>query len=503
MQNVIKPRSALISVSDKTDLESVCRVLQKSGVNILSTGGTHRHLTEVLKISATKVEDLTKFPEMLDGRVKTLHPKVFGGILARRENKEDAQALAEAEIPWIDLVIVNLYPFDKNLSQPSSQQVSFVDIGGPAMLRAAAKCHESVAVLSDIADYGEFLSEWAGHEGTTLENRKRWAAKTFARTSAYDAMIATEWGQSNFPNQIILLPTTPLRYGENPHQTAVWAGTPAWKIHQGKELSYNNILDAEAAVRLVSDFENPCVAIIKHGNPCGVAAAVARDGLSTIFQRALASDRKSSFGGVVAVNQEVDELTAQAMSPLFLEVVIAPAFSPGALNIFAQKKNLRLVEWKNPRPSPFEVRSALGGWLIQQTDFGAPIEMKVVTKKIPSPSMLEDLKFAWKVCRHVRSNAIVIAGEQQTSGVGAGQMSRIDSVEIAIQKAKPQAARTQVMASDAFFPFRDNIDAIANSGVRVEAIIQPGGSLRDAEVIQACDEHGIAMVFTRVRHFRH
>jgi phosphoribosylaminoimidazolecarboxamide formyltransferase/IMP cyclohydrolase len=498
-------RNALISVFDKTGLDKLIPALKARDVRVFSTGGTATYLEE-LGMPVTRVESLTQFPEMMEGRVKTLHPKVFGGILARRYVPKDLEEASAHGIPMFDLVVVNLYPFASHLGKDVKTQSSFIDIGGPSLLRGAAKNHVSVAVLSDAADYGDFLSEFEAKNGaTTVAFRKRLAAKTFARTAAYDAMIAGEWTeQASFPAQVSLTPFSPLRYGENPHQKAGFTGTPDWEVFQGKELSYNNLLDAEAATALVREFTSPAAVIVKHNNPCGVACPSTTIPKAQIFTRAFEADNQSAFGGIVALNFEVDGDTAKAMSPIFLEVILAPEFSAEAREILGAKKNLRLIKWaqlKTPVKSGFEVRKAMGGWLVQETDaHGAPTT-KPVTEKTVAPGTEADLNFAWLVCKHVRSNAIVIAQNGVTLGIGAGQMSRVDAVGVALEKAKGKITPGAILASDAFFPFRDNIDRLKDTGIG--AIIQPGGSQRDAEVIQACNEQGLAMVFTGERHFRH
>lgn len=503
MLDLIPVRNALLSVFNKQGLEPLARALHEKGVKLYSTGGTFKHLTEDLKLPAIKVDALTEFPEMMDGRVKTLHPKVFGGILARRGENQDIQDAERHGIPLFDLVVVNLYDFASTLGRPREEQVRLIDIGGPAMLRAAAKNFEAVTVLSDPSDYPSFLNFFAqsgGHTDAAL--RFRQSISTFERTANYDAQIVREWRERPaLPEVISLEPQTPLRYGENPHQKAAWAGQPgAWRVLQGKELSYNNLLDTEAAVRLVQEFSEPAVSIIKHNNPCGVAAGEVSTG--ELFARAFAADSKSAFGGIVACNRPVDASAARAMAEIFLEVVVAPSFTTEAVQIFSEKKNLRLVETlKLPEPA-FEIRAAMGGWLVQQADHvGLPSEIKTVTRTPVPPSSEKDLLFAWRVVKHVRSNAIVIAKDGVTLSMGGGQTSRVDAVEIALKKAPPEELAGAVLASDAFFPFRDNIDLLAGKGIA--AVIQPGGSKRDGEVIQACDEQGIAMTFTSIRHFRH
>jgi phosphoribosylaminoimidazolecarboxamide formyltransferase / IMP cyclohydrolase len=505
MEDLIRIKNALISVYDKTGLEELCRSLHRHGVKLYATQGTCEFLSKNFGISAEKVEALTQFPEMMEGRVKTLHPKIFGGILARRNNAKDLSEAEKAGIPLFDLIVGNLYPFAEHLGEAPFAQSAFIDIGGPSLLRAAAKNSEAVTVVSDPSDYPELLQSLASQDGQTPKTlRYEFAARTFLRTSRYDALIAGEWAKKSeataFPSQLHLLPQNKLRYGENPHQAAVWAGEAPWKILQGKELSFNNLLDADAAVALVSEFSQTSVVIVKHNNPCGVASGNAS--LSQIFSKALKADEKSAFGGIVALNRPVDEATAQAMSQIFLEVIVAPEFESSALKVLGAKKNLRLIEWKSPKRLPLDLRQALGGWLLQESGTaGIPKETRVVTKINPSAEVKADLDFAWLVCKHVRSNAIVLARDLAILSVGAGQMSRVDSVQIALGKCSADALKGAVLASDAFFPFRDNIDLLRGKGIA--AVIQPGGSQRDAEVIAACDEHGIAMVFTGERHFRH
>ncbi len=501
---------ALLSVSDKAQLEKLCQQLVERKVGLYATGGTAKFL-DSCGYTITEVESVTQFPEMLDGRVKTLHPRVFGGILARRDEAKDMEECKRYELPLFDLVVVNLYPFWDHLNEPTQKQASFVDIGGPSLIRAASKNHKSVTVLSDPADYDEFLKEFAAFGGTSLELRKRMAARTFRRTSDYDGMIASAWLNENksapieIPEKLALTPHENLRYGENPHQTAVYVRTPQanWKVLQGKELSYNNLLDAEAAVRLAAEFINPAVAIIKHNSPCGVATGSDKEPLLKVFEKAWESDSKSAFGGIIAVNREIDGPTAQAISQYFVEVIVAPKFSEAALHSLAAKKNLRLIEWPTPASGTFEVRPSLGGWLAQTTDNRSDLgDLKTVTRKPLLGNAQHDLEFAWKVVKHAKSNAIVIVKDGVTIGIGSGQTSRVDAMESAIYKAKASGKiKGAVVASDAFFPFRDNIDAM--KGLGISAIVQPGGSQRDAEVIAACDENEMAMVFTGHRHFRH
>jgi len=499
---VLPIKHVLISVFDKTGLEPLCQKLSASGTKLYSTGGTAKHIAE-MGIEVISIESITQFPEMMEGRVKTLHPKVFGGILARRSEPEDLKSVEAHHIPLFDLVVVNLYPFWDHLKDAKESQSKYIDIGGPSLLRAAAKNSVSVTVLSSSQDYHAFLEEFENFQGTTSGFRHRMAALTFQRTSAYDAMIAETWAADlkTLPTVLSLGTATPLRYGENPHQLGAWASlNQDWKLLQGKELSYNNLLDADSAVRLNEEFNQTSVTIVKHNNPCGVASSNLP--LKEVFELALACDPKSAFGGIVAINRELDSETAERISQIFFEVIIAPQFSQEARNILAKKKNLRLIEWSKPQFNNLEVRPSLGGWLIQSRDsVGVSKELTIVTENKTLSSKTEaDLQFAWLVCKHVRSNAIVIVKDGLTVGIGAGQMSRVDAVKIALDKASGKTEGA-VLASDAFFPFRDNIDLLKDSGI--SAVIQPGGSQRDSEVIQACNEHHILMAFTGCRHFRH
>ncbi len=501
---MIPIQKALISVFDKAGLEPLVQALHQRKVEIYSTGGTASFI-EKLGIPVTLVEKVTQFPEMMDGRVKTLHPKVFGGILARREVNDDVAHAKSHGIPLFDLIVVNLYPFGGHLKDDRSTQVKYVDIGGPSMIRAASKNFSAVCVLSDPKDYLSFLDHYAKENGKTTEAfRFQMAVATFERTAAYDQLIATTWNGNAIPSGLSLSPKTTLRYGENPHQSGAWVGEPKWKVYQGKELSYNNLLDAEAAYRLAFDFQSPAVAIIKHNTPCGVATAEAGKPvkIASLFQTAFECDSRSAFGGIVAVNRQVDGEAAIAMKDIFLEVVMAPSFSEEALEILKAKKNLRVIEWSEPQFNSFEVRSAMGGWLVQESDTRAlPSQLKTVTENQSIEGVKESLHFAWIVSKHVKSNAIVIAKDGATLGIGGGQVSRVEALEIALQKSNAEKLKGAVLASDAFFPFRDNIDRLRGTGIA--AIIQPGGSQRDEEVIAACNSLGIAMVFTGERHFRH
>ena len=519
---------ALISVSDKTGLVDLGRFLAARGVEILSTGGSARALREA-GISVTEVADHTGFPEIMDGRVKTLHPKVHGGILALRSSTEHRAAMAAHGIVGIDLVVVNLYPFEATVARGAdfADCVENIDIGGPAMIRAAAKNHAFVTVVVDPADYAGVMTEIAAHEGaTTGATRRRLAARAFARSAAYDAAIAGWFaGQdaagADLPETVTIVGRRRevLRYGENPHQRAAFYTTGASRPGvataaqlQGKALSYNNINDTDAAYELIAEFAPPAVAIIKHANPCGVAVG---DSVIDAYRKALACDPVSAFGGIVALNRPLDAATAAAIGEIFVEVVIAPEADEGARAVLAAKKNLRLLIAGGP-PDPDDdgliARLVAGGFLAQGRDRGRlrAADLKVVTKRAPSAAEIADLLFAFTVAKHVKSNAIVYAKGGATVGVGAGQMSRVDAARIAAWKAAEAAraagasetwAQGSVVASDAFFPFADGLITAAEAGAR--AVIQPGGSVRDAEVIDAADARGLAMVFTGIRHFRH
>jgi phosphoribosylaminoimidazolecarboxamide formyltransferase/IMP cyclohydrolase len=516
---------ALISVYDKTGLLPLAEALAARGVEILSTGGTARALTDS-GIKVTDVAAETRFPEMLDGRVKTLHPALHGGILARRDKAAHRAALQAHGIRTIDLVVSNLYPFAATIARGASwdECIENIDIGGPSLIRGAAKNHDFIAVLTDPGDYDEFLAELTAHDGTTLALRRRLAGAAYARTAAYDADIAA-WmaGQrgETFPAILAVGAARKqlLRYGENPHQAAALyvaegakRGVATAVQAQGKELSYNNLNDTDAAFELVAEFDAPAVAIIKHANPCGVATGAT---LEEAYRKALACDPVSAFGGIVAVNRPLDAASAAAMAKLFLEVIIAPDATPEARAALAGKTALRLLltgGMPDATASGVNLRSLAGGYLLQTRDNGrvAASDLKVVTKRAPSAAEIADLLFAFRVCKHVKSNAIVFAKAGATVGIGAGQMSRVDSARIARWKAEEAGKAAglaesptegSVVASDAFFPFADGLLACAEAGAT--AVIQPGGSKRDDEVIAAADAHGMAMVFTGVRHFRH
>ncbi len=517
---------ALISVFDKTGLVPLAEALVRRGVTILSTGGTARALAGA-GVAVIDIAAETGFPEMLDGRVKTLHPALHGGILARRDRADDAAALAAHGIRPIDLVIVNLYPFAATVARGADRAacIENIDIGGPSLIRGAAKNHEFVAVLTDPADYAPFLAEFAAEGGgTTLALRRRLAARAFARVAAYDAQIAgwmaAEEGES-LPDPLVVggRRVQRLRYGENPHQQAALyvggaprPGVATARQVQGKELSYNNLNDTDAAFELVAEFDEPAVAIIKHANPCGVARGA---DLADAYAKALACDPVSAYGGILAVNRPLDAASAAAMSKLFLEVVIAPSATEEACAILARKPALRLLladGLPDPAAPGLTLRSLAGGWLAQTRDAGrvTAATLTTVTRRAPDAAELADLLFAFRVCKHVKSNAIVFAKGGATVGIGAGQTSRVDSARIARWKAEETArqagcavppTRGAVVASDAFFPFADGLLACAEAGA--VAAIQPGGSIRDAEVIAAADAHGMAMVVTGMRHFRH
>jgi phosphoribosylaminoimidazolecarboxamide formyltransferase / IMP cyclohydrolase len=520
---------ALLSVSDKTGLIEFARALAGRGVELVSTGGTAKAIAAV-GLKVRDVSELTGFPEMMDGRVKTLHPKVHGGLLAIRDNSEHAQSMKAHGIAPIDLLVVNLYPFEATVDQGASftECIENIDIGGPAMIRAAAKNHDDVAVVVEAADYQAVLDELAANDGaTTLALRRRFAAKAYARTAAYDAAISNWFAaelQTEAPDfrafggRLIQA----LRYGENPHQKAAFYRTPdrrpgiatAQQL-QGKELSYNNINDTDAAYECVAEFDPArtaaCV-IVKHANPCGVAEG---SDLVSAYRKAFACDTQSPYGGIIAINRKLDADTARVITEILTEVIIAPDATDEAIAIIAKRRNLRLLLAGNlpdPRAPGLTAKTVAGGLLVQSRDNAVvdDITLKVVTKRAPTEAELRDLKFAFRVAKHVKSNTIVYAKDLATVGIGAGQMSRVDSARIAARKAQDAATeaklaepltRGSVVASDAFFPFADGLLACIEAGAT--AVIQPGGSIRDDEVIKAADEHGIAMVFTGVRHFRH
>jgi phosphoribosylaminoimidazolecarboxamide formyltransferase/IMP cyclohydrolase len=524
----VRPIRALLSVSDKTGLIDFARALAARGVDLVSTGGTAKAMRDA-GLDVRDVAELTGFPEMMDGRVKTLHPKVHGGLLALRDHPAHVAAMRAHGIERIDILAVNLYPFEATVAAGAGPDecIENIDIGGPAMIRAAAKNHGDVAVVTDPADYDALLAELAAHDGTTLAFRTTLAARAYARTAAYDAAVST-WMSAHAgdaaPRRRAVAGTLrqTLRYGENPHQSAAFyidggarPGVATAVQHQGKELSYNNINDTDAAYELVAEFApeaGPACAIIKHANPCGVARGAT---LAEAYARAFDCDRVSAFGGIVALNRPLDGATAEQIVKILTEVVIAPGADEDARRIFAGKKNLRLLTVDGvPDPSAPGLmwRQVAGGYLVQDRDAGRllPGDLKVVTARAPTDAQLADLLFAWTVAKHVKSNAIVYAKDGATVGVGAGQMSRVDSSRIAARKAQDMAEALglpasptigSAVASDAFFPFADGLLAAAAAGAA--AVIQPGGSVRDAEVIAAADAAGLAMVFTGMRHFRH
>lgn len=513
-------KTALLSVSDKTGLVPFAKALvEQHDYRLLSTGGTAK-LLEQAGVPVTEVSDYTGFPEMMEGRVKTLHPKIHGGLLARRDKADHMDAAKAHGIDMIDLVVVNLYPFEATVAKPNvtfAEAIENIDIGGPSMLRSAAKNHASVSVVVDAADYDRVLAA-IGDDAALSDLRRELALKVFQRTAAYDAAIAAYLASqqdspdlasiSGIPAELeIRLPMAQsLRYGENPHQQAALYGSffDCFEQLQGKELSFNNIIDITAATYLIGEFQKPTVAILKHTNPCGVASA---DNLVLAWEQAFATDQQAPFGGIIVMNQTVDADLAEIIGKIFCEVIIAPDFTPAAREIFGKKKNLRLMTVKDslPADSLREVRSVVGGVLMQDRDTmpDRPENWKVVTKRQPTTEEMRAMVFGWKVVKHVKSNAIVYAGSEHTIGVGAGQMSRVDSSKIAVWKAGEAglALKGSVVCSDAFFPFPDGLIAAADAGAR--AAIQPGGSVRDEEVIAAADERDMAMIFTGKRHFKH
>jgi len=513
-------RRALISVSDKTGIETFASALASRGVDILSTGGTAKLLREA-GIACRDVSDYTGFPEMMDGRVKTLNPKVHGGILARRDNDGDLASMAEHGIEPIDLVCVNLYPFREAVAKEGctiADAIENIDIGGPCMVRASAKNHAFVTIVVDPTDYGMILDAMAS-DTLDVSKRRALAVKAFAHTAAYDGAIANHFSALNadgskraFPDiftRQFIKTADELRYGENPHQAGAFYADPEdegvsladCRVMQGKAISYNNFGDADAAFALVRDFETPAVVIVKHANPCGVAMGVDQ---ADTYERARAADAVSAFGGIAAFNRPLEEATAKLIAETFMEVVIAPGFTEGARAVLAERKNLRLLlaPGNEPVSGGLEFKRVNGGLLVQQRD--AHILLRdactVVSKRTPTETEWNDMLFAWTVAKHVKSNAIVFAKGGVTLGVGAGQMNRVNSTRIAAHHGG-EAVKGSAVASDAFFPFRDGVDALADAGAT--AVIQPGGSIRDEEVIAAADEAGLAMIFTGIRHFRH
>ena len=516
-------KQALISVSDKTGVIEFALGLKQLGVNILSTGGTAKLLTDA-GISVTEVSDYTGFPEMLDGRVKTLHPKIHAGILGRRNLPEHVATMQQYDLPNIDLVVVNLYPFAATIAKPDctlEDAVENIDIGGPTMVRAAAKNYPFVAIVTDPADYGDLLVQLqANHAALSHTTRFALAKKAFSHTAAYDSAISNyltaldaDGTSTKFPAQINFnfAKVQDLRYGENPHQHAAFyrdingvvGSIASYTQLQGKELSYNNIADADAAWELVKTFEQCACVIVKHANPCGVAIA---ETTLAAYRLAFATDPTSAFGGIIAFNRTVDAAGAEAVAQQFVEVVIAPSYSPAALQALAAKPNIRVLTVPLSHiANNYDLKRVGGGLLVQTPDTLniQAAQCRVVTRAQPNEEQMQDLIFAWRVAKYVKSNAIVFCKNGRTLGVGAGQMSRVDSTRIAAIKAQNAglSLADSVVASDAFFPFRDGLDVLAQAGAK--AVIQPGGSMRDAEVIAAADEHGIAMLFTDFRHFRH
>ncbi|MGK7654786.1 bifunctional phosphoribosylaminoimidazolecarboxamide formyltransferase/IMP cyclohydrolase [Roseovarius sp. B08] len=529
MTDLAPVRRALLSVSDKTGLVDLGRALAERGIELLSTGGSAKALRDA-GLDVRDVAEVTGFPEMMDGRVKTLHPMVHGGLLALRDNDEHLSSMTEHGIAPIDLLVVNLYPFEETVAKDADYAtcIENIDIGGPAMIRAAAKNHAFVNVVVDVRDYEALMAELNANDGqTTYAFRQKLALSAYARTGAYDAAVSGWMAKAlNEPaprrRAVAGELAQTLRYGENPHQSAAFytdgsarPGVATARQVQGKELSYNNINDTDAAFELVSEFaasDGPACAIIKHANPCGVARAGT---LKEAYMRAFDCDRTSAFGGIIALNQPLDGPTAEEIAGIFTEVVIAPGADDDAMSVFANKKNLRLLTTDgiaDPAEAALMLKQVSGGYLVQDKDSGqiSAGDLKVVTKRVPTDQEMTDMLFAWKVAKHVKSNAIVYVKNGATVGVGAGQMSRVDSCRIAARKAEDMAAElglstplTQgsVVASDAFFPFPDGLLTAAEAGAT--AVIQPGGSMRDDEVIAAADEAGLAMVLTGMRHFRH
>ncbi|CAM3463763.1 bifunctional phosphoribosylaminoimidazolecarboxamide formyltransferase/IMP cyclohydrolase [Marinicrinis lubricantis] len=510
-------KRALISVSDKTGIVEFASKLAEQGVELISTGGT-KTLLEQNNVPVIGISDVTGFPEIMDGRVKTLHPAVHSGLLAVRDNEEHQKQMEELGLDYIDIVVVNLYPFGQTIAKPDvayEDAIENIDIGGPTMLRSAAKNHAFVTVVVDAGDYEQVLQEIAQGGDTTLDTRKRLAAKVFRHTAAYDALISEYLSKQlgeEFPERYTVTyeKVQELRYGENPHQKAAFykkplaeAGsiTTAEKLH-GKELSYNNINDANAALNIVKEFTEPAVVAVKHMNPCGVGIG---ESIAQAYQKAYEADPTSIFGGIVAANRTVDKEMAEKLHEIFLEIVLAPDFTPEALEILTKKKNIRLLklgELQGSQKAEQLITSVEGGMLVQDKDVRqlADEDIQVATDRKPTEEELKQLLFAWKVVKHVKSNAIVLAKDNMTIGVGAGQMNRVGAAKIAIEQAGEQAVGS-VLASDAFFPMGDTLELAAKAGIK--AVIQPGGSIKDEESIKVANENGIAMVFTGVRHFKH
>ena len=507
----VKINRALISVFDKTGLEKLAKEFVSRGIEIMSTGGSAKFLRDK-NIKVTDVSDYTNFPEIMDGRVKTINPLVEGGILGLRDKHEkDAK---DNNIKWIDIVICNLYPFSETISKNDCDQalaLENVDIGGPTMIRSAAKNVGWVTVIVDPNDYDYLLENITDENEIDFDSRSFFSAKAFGHTAQYDTIIHNYLKPSKLSDDFTLTFSkhSEMRYGENPHQAAAAYTIPGdrsnnilnAKIHQGKKLSYNNIMDADAALSCLKEFNSTACVIVKHANPCGVALGA---NMLNVYKRAFNADSLSAFGGIIAINQPCDDILAKEISKVFVEIVLAPAFTKKSLEIFSKKKNLRILEVGNihSREQLLEVRNVVGGVIVQETDTSILSEdnLQVVTENKPSDSDIKTMLFGWKVLKHVKSNGILIVKDSTTIGVGAGQVSRVDSVDIAMKKSG-DSIKDSILCSDAFFPFRDSIDKIAGSGIK--AVLQPGGSVRDDEVISACNEHGIAMVFTGQRCFKH
>lgn len=509
-------KRALLSVSDKNGILEFARILEALDYEILSTGGTMKHLKEN-GVAVTAVDEVTGFPEIMEGRVKTLNPMIHGGLLAKQDDAAHQAQMTEHGIQPIHIVCVNLYPFKETISKPdvsTDDAIENIDIGGPAMLRASAKNHAYVTVIVDAADYGQVLEELQTEGQTTLETRRRLAAKVFRHTAAYDALISgylTDLADEQFPEQVTFTYELkqPLRYGENPHQQAAFYSRPlgsdfsiasAQQLH-GKELSYNNIQDANAAIQIVKEFQQPAAVAVKHMNPCGVGIG---ETIAEAFNKAYEADPVSIFGGIIALNREVDVETAEKLSGIFLEIIIAPSFTEEAIDLLTKKKNIRLltIPFEQHKQEAWNTVSVEGGLLMQQPDaYGFDdAEIRVATDREPTEAEWEAMKLGWAVVKHVKSNAIVVSDAQRTLGVGAGQMNRVGAAGIALTQAG-ERAKGAALASDAFFPMDDTVEAAAKAGIT--AIIQPGGSVKDADSIKKANEYGIAMVFTGVRHFKH
>ncbi|MFA7616845.1 MAG: bifunctional phosphoribosylaminoimidazolecarboxamide formyltransferase/IMP cyclohydrolase [Moheibacter sp.] len=501
-------KQALISVSDKSNLVEFARFLSAKGYSLLSTGGTFKFLKDN-GIEVTEVKDITGFPEILDGRVKTLHPAIHGGIMARRSDENHMNTLAVHQINPIDIVVVNLYPFFAKMNSGLSEadMIEFIDIGGPSMLRSSAKNFYDVTVVTDVNDYQNIMDEIESEGSTKLETRKLLAGKVFNLTSAYDAAISSYILNQDFPHYLesSYEKMMDLRYGENPHQQAAYyvdktrnGAMKDFDCLQGKELSFNNIRDMDIAFKVVSEFEETCCCALKHSTPCGVAIG---ESVDEAYRKAYECDPVSIFGGIIAFNKEVNASTAEELNKLFLEIIIAPSFTDKALEVFKTKKNLRVIRVNHPVSDRLSFVKVDGGLLVQSMDNSFSKELRTVTEKQPTEKQLIDLRFAQKIVKWTKSNAIVVATNGQAFGIGGGQTNRIWAAQQAVERAKQKQTSDLVMASDAFFPFRDVVDFAAENGIT--AIIQPGGSMRDEESIDACNEHGIPMVFTGMRHFLH